>query len=391
MTNVLLIIFYLLAPALVLFLIKKNPFLNKIGPILLLYLVGIIIGNIGILNEQSVKIQDLLTTITIPIAIPLLLFSCNFREWSVKKASLTLLAGVIAVVTVTVAGFFIFNSQLDQNPLVHGELYKLSGMLTGVYTGGTPNLAALKLMLNVQNETYIMVHSYDMIISLLYLTFLLSIGIKLFRKLLPPSKNDLTTDPQGHIDVPQEEDYKDFFKRENFGPALGAIGVSILILAIAGALSLLFASSYQMVVIILTLTTLGIVASFIKPIRNIKKSYDAGMYLVLIFSLVVASMANLSKLNLSGGLYIFLYIAFVVFGSLIIQILLSKLFKIDADSMIVSSVALINSPPFVPLIATAMGNRKVIITGLTVGLVGYAVGNYLGFIIAETLKVCLNL
>lgn len=386
MTNVLLIIFYLLSPALVLFLIKKNPFLSKIGPILLLYLLGIIIGNLGILNAESLKIQDLLTTITIPIAIPLLLFSCNFREWSVKKAFLTLFAGVVAVVIATVAGFFIFNSQLSDNPLINGELYKLSGMLTGVYTGGTPNLAALKLMLNVPNETYIMVHSYDMIISLLYLTFLLSIGIKLFRKILPSSdKQSTETDMQETM--PTDEEYKDFFKRKNLIPTLGAIGLSILILALAGALSMLFASSYQMVVIILTLTTLGIVASFIKPVRNIKKSYDAGMYIVLIFSVVVASMANLSKLNLTGGAYIFLYIAFVVFGSLIIQTLLSKLFKIDGDTMIVSSVALINSPPFVPLIATAMGNRKVIITGLTVGLVGYAVGNYIGFIIAEFLHL----
>lgn len=39
--------------------------------------------------------------------------------------------------------------------------------------------------------------------------------------------------------------------------------------------------------------------------------------------------------------------------------------------------ALINSPLFVPMIAESMKNKKVIITGITVGVIGYAVGNYL--------------
>lgn len=98
-------------------------------------------------------------------------------------------------------------------------------------------------------------------------------------------------------------------------------------------------------------------------------------------------MADLGRLNLSGGFYLLLYIAFAVFVSLFVQLLLSKIFKLDADTVLVSSVALINSPPFVPLVATAMKNKSVIITGLTVGLVGYAVGNYLGYLISSFLVI----
>ena len=141
-----------------------------------------------------------------------------------------------------------------------------------------------------------------------------------------------------------------------------------------------------MVVVILSITSLGIAASFVKRVREIKTSYDAGMYLVYIFSMVVASMADLTRLNLSGGIYLLLYITFAIFISLLIQLLLSKLFKLDADTVLISSVSLINSPPFVPLVAAAMKNKNVIITGLTVGLVGYAIGNYLGYIISLILS-----
>ena len=374
---------YVITPAIVLWLCRKIKILNKIGPVLLLYLIGIVLGNSGLIDESAFKVQDLIVTIIIPLAIPMMLFSCNFLQWNIKNAVLTLITGIIAVVIAIFAGYFIFKPLIGSDPAIGGNIDKIAGMLAGVYTGGTPNLAAIKLMLGIPNETYILIHSYDMAISLIYLTFVLSIGIKLFRKILhyEPSQKSTKSDhmpfePEG------EEPYKDFFKKENFMPVLGAAALSLLIFGIAGGLSMILPKDLQMVVVILTITSLGIGASFIKRVREIRKSYDAGMYLVYIFSMVVASMADLGRLNLAGGLYVLLYIVFVIFGSLVLQLIMARILKIDADTVLISSVSLINSPPFVPLIATAMNNRSVIITGLTVGLVGYAIGNYLGYLIS---------
>jgi uncharacterized membrane protein len=54
--------------------------------------------------------------------------------------------------------------------------------------------------------------------------------------------------------------------------------------------------------------------------------------------------------------------------------------------MVISSVAFINSPPFVPMVAMVMKNRKSLITGLAAGVVGYALGNHLGVIMYEILS-----
>ncbi len=392
--NLFLISIYVFTPAAVLWLCRKIAFLNKIGPVLLLYLLGIILGNSGLISLETFKLQDTIVTILIPLAIPLMLFSSNFLRWNIKSALITLATGVFAVICSIIAGYFIFEPLIGKDPVIGAQMDKIAGMLAGVYTGGTPNLAAIKIMLDLPNETYIMVHSYDMAISLLYLTFVLSAGIGLFRKFLnhspKPESNKSQSKSLSHSgsssnskspsDEFPDNPYKDFFKRSNLKQVSIAVGLSILIFAIAGGLSFILPKNLQMAVVILTITTLGIAASFIKRVREIKSSYDAGMYLVYIFSIVVASMADLSKLNLSGGIYVLLYIAFVIFISLGLQLILAKIFKLDADT-----VSLINSPPFVPLIATAMKNRDVIITGLTVGLVGYAIGNYLGFIIAAIL------
>ena len=185
----------------------------------------------------------------------------------------------------------------------------------------------------------------------------------------------------------QSEDqmYRDIFTKKHFLPTLDALLMSILIAGISLGLSYLLTGKVNMIILILTLTTLSLGASFIPRVHSWTKSYDAGMYLVLIFSLVVASMVDIAKIDMKAGMYIFLYVSFIIFTSLGLQLLLGKLFKVDADTTIITSVAMINSPLFVPMIADAMKNRKIILTGITVGIIGYAVGNYLGVLLAHIL------
>ncbi|MBQ5691708.1 MAG: DUF819 family protein, partial [Alistipes sp.] len=138
---------------------------------------------------------------------------------------------------------------------------------------------------------------------------------------------------------------------------------------------------------ILMLTTIGIGLSFYKPIQKFDKSYDLGMYLIYIFSLAIASMADLSNLQIMENLHMIAFLAFAIFVSLFIHAIICRLFKVNADSMVISSVAFINSPPFVPMIANAMKNRAALVTGITAGLMGYAVGNYLGILMAKLLHL----
>ena len=98
-------------------------------------------------------------------------------------------------------------------------------------------------------------------------------------------------------------------------------------------------------------------------------------------------MADLSDLDLLGEVNLLGYLLFAVFGSLMLQAFLAQVFRIDADMMVITSVTFINSPPFVPMMAAAMKNKDVLIPGLSIGIIGYAAGNYLGFILSEILKL----
>ena len=378
---VMLCLVFCLAPAGVLWVCRNVSFLGKIGPVLLLYILGVIIGNIGIKPEGMATLQDIMSSAMVPLAIPMMLFGCTFRLRETKQQLKALLTGLSAVVIAVIGGYLIFGRNIEEGA-------KIGGMLTGVYTGGTINLAALKTMLGVKNETYILLNSYDMLVSFLYLPFRLTMGINLLRRFLPLQPDAVTSNGRNKMEVQEEEgDYSNLFTKEGMKDAGKLIGITLLICAASGGVALLLPQSSFMVVFILMLTTLGLACSFIKPIHNLKHSYNIGMYFIYIFCIVVASMADLTNLNITGSLNLLGYLIFVVFGSLVIQVLLSRLFKIDADTMVIASVTFINSPPFVPMMAAAMKNRRVLVTGLMLGTIGYAVGNYLGFLISELLKL----
>ena len=387
--TVVIILFYLLVPAAVVWLCRHARWAEKVGAILILYFLGIILANLLVFpfdgaSQWLYPIQDALTSVTIPLALPLILFACDFMEWPVKKALGALLIGLFSVLVITASGYFLFREHLGE------QAPSIAGMIVGVYTGGTPNLAALKIMLGVDEGTYVLMNSFDMLVSFIYLIMLMAFGIRLVRKFLPNDRfpagqeqRKLETDQK--LAQSETEMYRGIFTRKHFLPTLKALGLAVLIAGIGLGLSLLITGDINMIILILTLTTLAIAASFLPAIRKWEKSYDAGMYLVLIFSLVVASMVDIRKLDFQEGLWLLVYITFAIFGSFLLQILLGKLFKIDADTSVITSVAMINSPLFVPMIADSMKNRRVILTGISIGIIGYAVGNYIGVILSKLL------
>ena len=176
------------------------------------------------------------------------------------------------------------------------------------------------------------------------------------------------------------------FKKGRFIPLLEAVGLSILIFAISIGVSLIFPKIPQMVTVILSITTLSILASLIKRLNRIEKSFQLGMYLILVFSLTIASMADLRIMFSIGMFHLILFITWCYFGSLFLHIILAYIFRIDSDNFLITSAAFIFSPPFVPMIAGALKNKDIIIIGITGGILGYIVGNYFGIALAYFLK-----
>ncbi len=415
-----LILFYLLTPALLIYLCQISGFLNRLGAVVLAYAAGLLIGNTGLfpapgrrfrellagrtampkeelmdyfqsgqiaeidlIANQIATVQDTIITIVIPLAIPLLLFSLNLRKWLklAKGAVLSLVLAMASLLVAVFSGYFLFSGST-------ADSWQVAGMLIGVYTGGTPNLAAIGTALNVKPDIFILTHTYDLIIGAVALLFLMTIAQRLFHSFLPRFKDVHHQDQFLNMSAEYShmEDYSNLLAKKEIPRLLKALGLSVIIFGIGGGLSFLVPESAQTVTVILTITTLGLLASLIRPVNRLNSSFELGMYLILVFSLAVSSMANLSEMFQIKFLQLFLFVLWVVFGSMLIHVGLSKIFKVDADTTIIAITALTYSPPFVPAVAGAIKNKEIIISGLTIGILGYAFGTYLGIFTATILK-----
>ena len=367
------VLFFILVPAFILRLCHVSKLANKLGAVLICYLVGIVLGQF-IINDYNREIPEILSTVIIPLALPMLLFELNIRSWSkvAGKAFLSMVLGVSCLVIMVIIGYYLFRGGLD-------EPNKVGGLLAGLYTGGTPNLASIKAALNVQDEVFIAVNTIDMMVCALYILFLISFAKKVLSKILVPYPHKIETQDEIVEEKRIIKRLKSWIRHVSIGNILAAFGMSILIALIGAGIGFGFIkdNAIQMAVIILTITTLAIIASNIKAVKKIRGSFDVGMYLILIFSLAVASMANFDTMSKSF-LPLIGFVTLCVFGTLILHIFLCKIFKIDVDTMMITSVSLVCSPPFVPVVCAAIKNKEVMMSGITVGVIGYAIGNYFG-------------
>ncbi len=380
MGNFFLIVFYLCTPALIIFLCQRYQWLDKIGPVLLSYIIGMAAGNMGLIKSVTgVKpIQENISAFAILVAIPLLFFSLNIRQWKhlAFKAGIALVTGILSALTSVTVGYYLTGGHLPDG-------WKIAGMLVGVYTGGTPNLAALQIALKVDANTYIALNTIDILVSAIYFMFLLSFGKTLLRRFLPKFK---PIDEKG-VEIHQsvQLNYKAVASIKYMVSLAKALILAIGVAAISLGFSFMFTGRISMLIIILSITSISIVLSLINQVNQLHNTFESGMYLILIFSLVVASQADFGQFRQIPFL-LFQFMAIAVFGSLLLHVLMAKIFKVDADTLMAASTGLINSPPFVPVIAANLKNKDVIISGITIGIIGYAIGNYLGIGLAYFLK-----
>ncbi|WP_439135081.1 DUF819 family protein [Pseudomaricurvus sp.] len=418
--NIVIAVFFLLIPIPILWACSHYRWAQKLGAVALCYGAGLILGNSGLIPDTVLPVQKQLSEGTIAIALPLLMMTLNVALWLrvAGKAIISMLLATVSVVTLATVLFYLSISSPNGSGQVQ-EYSQLAAMSVGVYTGGTPNLAAIKAGLAIPHESYLVFHSLDTVLGAGYLILMLTVAIPVFRKLLPgrvvtPVEVSADTDPQdalnqssksdrdpdnyghnyhdsyhGNYDDNYNDNYEPLLRYRNLPELLKAFALCGVIVGSALLLSQLVEQQLGLhtsgALVIILLTTLGIAVSFIPAVRRLQLAYKLGMYWVYVFCFTVASMADINSLMAVDPM-ILVFIGVTIIGSITLHALLCRCFKVDSDTFMVTSVAAICSPPFVPLMAKALNNSSLILSGMTTGIIGYALGNYLGISLALFLQ-----
>ncbi|MCZ7587178.1 MAG: DUF819 family protein [Deltaproteobacteria bacterium] len=272
------------APLAVMWLAKRSRGLRQLGFVVVCYVAGAAVRNFAG-DCVDGEIADHVSKTTILLAVPLLLFSLDFRGWlkSTTKASLSLLTAIAAVVVSAAVAALISDHRID-------EPWKLAGMFSAVYIGGTANMGAVGVALDVKRETFLLANASDIILCAPYWLFLITVGPRIVARWLGERTAAMTeTPPFGH-------DAQD-------GAALGRVPKPALVgaVALAAAIGAAGAAAAWMLTGrlstapgVLVVTTGGLAFSAVPRIRAIRGTGEAGHYLLLVFCVALGMTVDLS-------------------------------------------------------------------------------------------------
>ncbi len=358
MISIVVILICCLLPALVIWLEHRFAWARALGGVIICYVVGI---SIGFVTDHPPAAQTLAEG-AIPLAIPLLLFSVNIKTW-LSESRTALLSFALAVCSVCAVG--VFATHLFHHP----NLGLLVGMLVGVYTGGTPNMMSVGMALNAPSETFVLLNAADIMFGAIYLLFTMTIARVVLVRVLGES-------PTASANLETRLSKHPFVLRD----AVLMVLLSAVILGASAGISFLIMQSIEPAIVFLSLTTLGLAASVFPKVRSKHSAQHAADYLVLVFCTAIGVVSNPQTLGEAPVIIIGLT-ATMLFGSFALHMFLCRIFRIDVDTAIVTSVAAILGPAFVPPVAARLKREDALASGLAMGVIGYAIGNYLGITI----------
>lgn len=341
---------------------------SRIGASTLIILLSAAISNCGLIAHESIVYSAISGPVT-SLAIIWLLFAVDFKQ--IKLAGPKMLAAFGLAAFATLAGITI--AIIFLHPLFNPEnLWKIGGSETGSYIGGGVNLTALAREFKLDKSVFAAIAAADNIVTTLWM------GATLLIPVLLASTYPKRGKETGSAEQPNPLNLRNEFKIFDFS-ALVFIGFVIIIL------SKLISRFVPFVPEIIFLSTLALIVAQMKWIKHLSGSFLMGIFALNLFLATMGIGAKISEV-IKIGPKVFYFASSVVFVHGILIYSVGKLLKIDIETLSVASQAAIGGPSTAMALASSKGWNDLILPGALVGLLGYAVGNYLGVLVAYATK-----
>lgn len=360
--------------ALAFWLDHRFPPLSKVGASLLVIIFGAILSNTGIVPHQSPVYRGIEGPVT-SLAIVYLLLGVGLSDLKEAGPQMLVLFVVASLGTAlgALAGALMFAG--DLGPLT----WKLAGTFTGTYTGGSLNFAAVGRGLDLPASTFAAASAADNVTTALWMGITLIAPISLLggaRIVAAEAAN-----PGAAAD--RDRDQHPFWGRTPVSlldlVLLAAIGMAILI----G--SRLLGQVVGLVPEILWLTTLALLLAQLPGVRSLAGAQQLGNLGLHLFFAVIG-IRSLFAAIVDVGPAVFFYTLVVVGIHGIFLFLVGRALKGSMPMIAVVSQAAIGGPSTAMAVAVSRDWRSLVLPGVAVGLLGYALGNYAGFGVAYLVR-----
>lgn len=372
------------ATALAFLLDRKVPALSRVGASLIAIVLGALLSNFGVVPPDS-PVYDVVGGPVTSLAIAWLLLSVNLAD--LKRAGGRMLGAFGLALAGTALGAFV--GALLFGPFFGDDTWRLAGTLTGTYSGGSLNFVAVGRGLELPDRLFAGATAADNVTTGLWLgvVLLLPLWIGRFYPPVPGEKDEEVEAASADRPDPGATDEPvaahPFFSRD----PVSTLDLSVLL---ATGILLILASEavglwIPQVPSVLWLTTFALAVGHLPAFREPRGALQLGVLALHFFFVVIGIHSRVVEI-VAVGVEVFFYTLVVVGLHGIVVFGVGRLLRFDVGSLSVASQAAVGGPSTALAVAVSQEWKGLVLPGIIVGLLGYAMGNYLGFAVGYAVR-----
>jgi uncharacterized membrane protein len=331
-------------------------------------------ANLGLIPHNAPAYSFVFTHI-VPVLIPLFLFQADLRRILFETTRTTvafLLASIGTVTGVTLAALLLDLGSLGAGAGIDPELREpaIAGLFASTYIGGSVNYAALGEITGLQRDAsfFSAATAADNLFSAVYLGMLALMPgwAWLSRRFADHDHAELSSDETQNVTISAMS-------------LVLALAVALTIVALGDALvAWLDLPDWRYVLI--TVITLVLATAIPDLAQRLAGSFEMGVGLSFVFFAAIAAGADVvAMVEVAPMLTVLVLIllsvhALITFG-------IGSLLKLSLPELITASNAAILGATTAPALAATRGWKNLVTPGVLVGVLGYALGTFLGTVI----------
>lgn len=358
--------------------------LSRVGASLLAIVLGAVLSNAGLVPASSTVYEAIGGPVT-SLAIAWLLLAVNLSD--LKRAGPRMVSAFALAAAGTALGAFV--GAFIFADFFGGETWKLAGTLTGTYSGGSVNFVAVGRGLGLPDGLFAGATAADNLTTGIWLgaTLLLPVWLaRFYPEPVPEAEVEGGEGPAGGVEgegAGPMSDHPFFLKR-----GISTLDLSILL---AAGLLLLVAAEWvggftPAIPSILWLTTLALLLGHTPAFREPRGALQLGTVALHLFFVVIGIHSRVGEI-LAVGVEVFFYTLVVVGVHGVVVYGVGRLLGMDLGTLSVASQAAVGGPSSALAVAVGREWKALILPGVIVGLMGYAVGNYLGLALGHLVRI----
>ena len=374
---------------------------GKITGCILALAFTMVLSNFRIIPAEDTKAYDIVWGWVVPLAIPMLLFKADLKKvWkeSGRLIGIYLLSGLGTILGAFVA-FFLLKNFIP-------ELYKLSAMMVGTYTGGSMNLTAMADAFPLDDKGLVgsAVVADNLFMGIYFVSLTIIPTMKFFRKHYSHPYED-EMEKLGSVG---ENKAAQFWAKKDVSllDVAKVISFSFVIVAVSTELGtyisgfkpntdnmgtalrflvdLFFGLVGSKYLLMTTITV--ILATYTKVLAKVSGAEEIGTFLIHIFFGAIGAPASI-EIILKKAPWLLVFCVLIVVINMIVSFIFGKIFKYSIEEVCIASNANIGGPTTAAALAIARGWNQLVVPAMLVGILGYVIGNYYGVFIGNILKL----